>query len=205
MLLVGLTFNACKQDSAQQDANTSETDSDELRDIDAIETLIREVYVWHDKSPTMVGAIADTENNKYIALNLSDLDLAVEEIIGSDFFTDEFIDNFEKVHLAIDEKLKKNELEWFTGELPPFGSSANDWCNCQDVPFDEPNPWTMIEIEKIKLTEDSGEFFWKWGGLGKNPGSGWKEFAYRFKVEKKNGTWKVSYLEGFEHKNFTGF
>lgn len=121
----------------------------------------------------------------------------------SDFFTTEFISNFKKVHLSIDEKLKSKQLEWNTHSLAPFGSGANEWCSCQDVPFDEPNPWSLIEIEKIKLTENTGEFYWKWGNIDLNSGSGWNSFRYHFKVEKVNQKWKISYLEGFEFKTFT--
>lgn len=206
VLIVVISFCACNHGDAQQREVTelAKLDSSETSDITKIEALIREVYVWHESgNPSDVGAIPNEDTTQYIALNLAELDLASEELAESDFFTADFISNFENVHTAIDQKLKNKEIEWFSNMLPPFGSGANEWCNCQDVPFDYPNPWRYIDIEKIKLTENSGEFQWKWGRIDPDMGSGWNSFRYRFKVEKVNGKWQISYLEGFEFDEFT--
>jgi hypothetical protein len=73
----------------------------------------------------------------------------------------------------------------------------------QDVPYDKPNPWNLIEIDIIKLVKDKGEVNWKWGKLELNADPSWKDFSYRFKVVKENGKWKIAYLEGFDFKEST--
>jgi hypothetical protein len=90
------------------------------------------------------------------------------------------------------------------GELPPFGNDANPWCNCQDVPDDELDPWNFIEVEVISLGSDRGELRWKWGNPNSDADAGGKVFAYRFDVVKDAGRWKIAYLEGFDFHTFTG-
>lgn len=114
------------------------------------------------------------------------------------------MENYNAIYHTLDEQLKNNEVEWLVEEMPPFGNGADPWCNCQDVPFDEPNPWSLIEIEIVNLDSNSGQLNWKWGGLEPNSGSGWNEFRYKFKVVKVNDSWKIDYMEGFDFDEFTG-
>jgi hypothetical protein len=74
---------------------------------------------------------------------------------------------------------------------------------CQDVPYDNPNPWSLIDVEPISLDKDKGELNWKWGNLDKSADSGWREFRYDFRVINDNGHWKISYLRGFDFKETT--
>ena len=52
----------------------------------------------------------------------------------------------------------------------------------------------------VNLNKKEGELYWTWGKLGADVDSSWKKFTYKFKVEKEDGKWKVSYLEGFDFK-----
>lgn len=90
---------------------------------------------------------------------------------------------------------------WEVGSLPTFyfANDAEPWCLCQDVPYDNPNPWDLVKLKVISLDKQKGKLYWKWGGLPPNSGD-WKTFTYRFNAEKENGKWKISYMEGFDFK-----
>ncbi|GAB3572176.1 hypothetical protein [Hymenobacter daeguensis] len=86
------------------------------------------------------------------------------------------------------------------GDLPAFGfaTNTNPWCECQDVPFDKPNPWEFIRVDIVSLNNSKAEADWKWGKLELNTDPSWKNFAYRFRAVKESGKWKIAYLEGFD-------
>lgn len=216
LLLFALLFFACSEPKESRSSKRAqnikieepkdESDSlySALNDFREIETLIRNVYIWHDnRNPTDIGLIADSSDSAYIGYDINDLNQATQDLEESDFFTEEFIENYASIHLAVDKKLKKKEIEWLIGRYPNFGSGAEPWCNCQDVPYDEPNPWSELEVSTISQTSEKGSFYWKWGGIIKSTDAGWYAHKYHFKTEKVNGKWKVSYLEGLNLEDFT--
>ncbi len=195
IILISLT--SCKNLDIQQGSQAEIAEIDPfptVSDLNEIEALIREMYIWHESNnPSDIEMI--TEDSLFTGFNLDDLATNLEELRESGFFTENFIQNYDALHREMNEKLNNREILFHVGELPPFGG-ADPWCECQDVPYDEPNPWTLIEIVKIKLTENAGEFYWKWGNLGENPGSGWAAFKYHFTVKKVDGSWKIDSMEG---------
>ena len=93
--------------------------------------------------------------------------------------------------------------EWNINELPTFlfANDIDPWSLCQDVPYDNPNPWNFLEINVNNL--DKGEIVWKWGNLPPNIDISWKDFSYKFRVAKENNKWKIRYMEGFDFKEST--
>lgn len=204
ILIVGSVLLGCNQTTGKYALAKNEKSINETTDQEEITQLIRKVYKWQKaQKPSNNELITDEKDNSYIGFNLNQLQLDIDELKATDFFSSEFIDNYLEIHLALDKKLKNRELEWLVGDLPPFGNNANPWCNCQDVPYDSPDPWSLIEIESINLESNKGEMSWKWGQLDRNAGKGWKEFRYTFRVVKENGKWKIAYLEGFNFEEFT--
>jgi hypothetical protein len=121
----------------------------------------------------------------------------------TDFFSNEFIENYNQEILALDRELRKKEFKkWTEGDWPKiiFSNDFNPWCLCQDVPYYTPNPWEAIEIEKIALNDSIGEFNWKWGNISTDSDPTWRDFKYKFKVVKENEKWKISYMQGFNFK-----
>ncbi len=104
------------------------------------------------------------------------------------------MDNYNQIILTLDKGIRNNEYDkWPIGELPTF-SFANDvdpWSLCQDVPYDKPNPWGLVEVEIIDLNNKKGELYWKWGKPELNGPADWKAFTYKFDVEKENGKWRI--------------
>ena len=91
-------------------------------------------------------------------------------------------------------KLRKAQIEWMDGDMPPY-AGADPWCNCQDIPYD--NPWDQIEFKFLSLDKGNAVLTWTWGH------SDWsKDFDYKVKAKKSDGTWKISYLQGFDINDF---
>jgi hypothetical protein len=113
----------------------------------------------------------------------------LKAIKESNYFDLQFIDNYQKIAEGLDAALKSGKMIWPVNELPPFGYDANPWCNCQDNPD---NYWDILKITGLKIGNDHASFSWTWGN----------GFEYKVKASKKNGTWKISYLDGFDYNNY---
>ncbi|WP_210464956.1 hypothetical protein [Rufibacter roseolus] len=195
--------------AAEKESNTEAAKPNVLsKDEEEIQNLIRQVLSWSnsEKAITLLPALTDGKGAVYIGFDMSMHRANLQSLRKTGIFSDEFIEDYDRIILTLNRKLKNKELdEWLVGELPTF-SFANDvdpWCLCQDVPYDTPNPWASVEVEALVLKDNEGSFQWKWGKLGLNHSPDWKEFRYRFKVKKSNGQWKVSYLEGFDFEKST--
>jgi hypothetical protein len=167
-----------------------------------IQSLIRNMLMigeshWID----LVPLLTDSKDSLHVGFDLKKLKTNLEELKTTNYFSAEFIDNYNKIILTLDKEMKDRKFSpWSTGELPPF-NFANDvdpWCDCQDVPYDKPTPWYLVEVGVINLNNEKGELYWKWGKLGVDVSQDWRDFRYKFKVKKEDGKWKISYLQGFD-------
>lgn len=210
--VTGLTLISCNKANKTeiQTENRVENllnDSNDSKQ-EEIKKLIRETLNWANskKDFDLLPMITDSKDSVYFGFDLIKHYQNLLKLKESDLFATEFIDNYNQIILTLHKGLKNGEYEqWLTGNLPTFNFSAdaNPWCLCQDVPFDKPNPWDLIKIEKINLDDNTGEFNWKWGKLLKKTDSSWKEFKYLFRVVKENNKWKITYLQGFDFKEST--
>ena len=159
-----------------------------------IETLVKKLYEWVEtkNSNNDFNPLANKKGDKYIGLDLNSHKKRLEELKKTNFFSQQFLDNYNKIALRIDSNLKTKKIEWFEGELPPFGSDSNPWCNCQDNPE---NFWKTMTINHLKIENDKASFDWTWSWKG--------DFKYKMKTIKENGAWKIASLEGFDFNEFT--
>ena len=167
----------------------------------AITDLTRRFYSKVDQAKFYLTVLKDSTGKFFVSLDTFEIQLLAGNLSETNLVTSNFLNNYIKIYTDIHRKLRSGEMVWRTGELAPFGNGSNHWCNCQDVPYDEPNPWMEIEIEIINLSDSSGEFYWRWGNVP--PESDWGQFQYYFKVNKYEGTWKIDYLEGLNIDDFT--
>ncbi len=205
-LVPSVKYLTNKKVSTKTETETEQKEGRKGKDKEEIKRLICQVLKWANFEGIigLYSPLEDNAENVYTGFDLEKHKQIIEELKATHFFAAEFIENINEIYLTLDEKLKNGELEWFVGELAPFGNGANPWCNCQDVPYDNPNPWDLIEIEIIDLGAKEGELYWKWGNLEETTDPGWKKFRYRFRVVKENMKWKISYLEGFDFDELTG-
>ncbi|HLN94977.1 MAG TPA: hypothetical protein VK183_05015 [Flavobacterium sp.] len=167
-----------------------------------IQELIRRVYKWHEaKEPADDEMITDSNDSLYIGFSQTVLKRELAEMKATNLFSKAFLDNYHRIFITLDRKLRRNEIVWPVGELPPFGSGADPWCNCQDIPYD--NPWDSIAVEIVRLTDEKAELVWKWGDTGANTSPEWKQARYRFRVVKEDAKWKIAYMEGFDFETLT--
>lgn len=159
-----------------------------------IEALVKKLYEWVEtkNSNNDFNPIANKKGDKYIGLDLNAHKKRLEELKKTNLFSQQFLDNYNKIALKIDSNLKTKKIEWFEGELPPFGNGANPWCNCQDNPD---NYWKTMTINHLKVENNNASFDWTWSWKG--------NFKYKVKTVKENGFWKIASLEGFNFDDFT--
>lgn len=157
-----------------------------------IETLIRKTYEWVEtkNSNDDFNAIVNKKGDKYIGLDTKAHAKRMEELKKTNFFSQEFLDNYNKIALKIGDNLKTNKMEYFVGDLPPYGNDANFWCDCQDGPE---NYWKTISINITKIETTKASLNWAWKGKTK----------YKIRVVKETGTWKIAYMEGFDYNSLT--
>jgi hypothetical protein len=188
-----LFLTNCSNSNSSRHADKVDNVSCSKSDSIEISTLIKNMYRWYETKSSKGEFIPTTKNPKdtiYSGIDWKAHENRMNELIKTHFFAKDFLDNYQKIASHIDNELKQGHSEWRIGELPPFGTDANPWCNCQDYPD---NYWNKLTITDIKMLKDSANFKWTWGG----------NFYYSVKVKKELGVWRISYLEGFDYKNYT--
>jgi hypothetical protein len=195
VFVIGLLLFGCYQTKSK---TTYVTD-----DKEQIQNLIRQVLKWSDskESINLLPVLADSKDSFYIGFDLDKHKANIDKLRETNFFTTEFIENYNQIILTLDKGLRNGHYEqWEVGYLPTF-IFANDhspWCNCQDN-----DDWNKIEIRIIKLAEKEGEIEWTWGARNAATKLNWDEFSYTFRVKKEDKKWKIAYMTGFDFKEST--
>jgi hypothetical protein len=178
-------------------------------DKEEIQTLVRKMLSWSNSKDVIELLPVVTAGNEetVVGLDLRRHQSDLEKLKRTGYFSTEFIESFHQIILKLDEQTKKGKYDkWSLGELPPynFASDASPWCNCQDVPYDTPDPYSQVEVYVTTLSKTTGALYWKWGKLAANVPKDWRDFSYQFKVSKEDGQWKIAYLQEFDFKKATG-
>ena len=199
-LILGLIFLSCNQSRSttktiiEQAENLQQVDNS--KDKEEIQNLIRQVLNWADSknNSDILPVLTDSQDSIYIGFDLNELESNLDKLRATGFFANEFIENYNQIILTLDKKLRNHEFgEWLFNDLPPyrFANGTNPWCDCQDTPYDNPNPWDFVEITIIELNNDSAQLAWKWGLID-------YDNNYKFRAVKENGKWKIAYLQEFD-------
>jgi hypothetical protein len=104
------------------------------------------------------------------------------------FFSQTFIDNYDKIGMSIHKQLADGKMEWTMGDMAPF-EGVDPWTRSQDTPNEY---WKNIKLDKVSINNNVASFVWVVEGLGE----------YQTKAEKEAGVWKIAYLEGFDEKQY---
>jgi len=166
------------------------------KDKEQIEKLVTDAYKWSDDyyPANGINLLAIEEDNKYTGLDLDRHKTNMRELRDSNFFAEEFLDNYNSIVQTINTKLGNGEFEWLEGDLPPFGNDADPWCDCQDSPDDT---WDNISFTFIEERGGYITLMWNWTYPGWDKGAG-----YKVKVKKEDDKWKIAYLQGFDYNYF---
>jgi hypothetical protein len=184
-------FLTCTESKNSESNTAAQSPASVNSDTLELEKLTQNLYQWKESS-TLVDFEPLQKDKKDTLFSRLDLKLHMERIIELEktkMFSRPFIENYDKIGLTLDEKLRNKSLVYPIGELSPYGTDADPWCNCQDSPE---KYWSKIKIRNPTINGDSATYFWTWGG----------DFKYKVNAIKERGMWKVSYLEGFDYKNF---
>ncbi|HWZ14935.1 MAG TPA: hypothetical protein VNW95_06820 [Mucilaginibacter sp.] len=180
--------------------------SDTTKDKQQIQTLIRNLLIWaenHKGVPDLLPVVINRQDSMVTSFDLSKLNGVDDSLKTTGFFSKEFINNYNEIIQVLAKKMKEKKIAPFsTGEIPPFGfdTEADPWCDCQDVPYDSPNAYSLVDVHIIELNNESGKMYWTWGSLPKAVSPDWRTVTYKFNVTKEDGKWKISYLQGFDIK-----
>ncbi|RYU90841.1 hypothetical protein EWM62_09370 [Mucilaginibacter terrigena] len=176
------------------------------KDKQEIQKLVRNLLVWaedHKQVPDLLPFIVNRQDSTVTGFDLSKLKGIDDSLRNTGFFSDEFINNYNKIIQVLYSKMKDKQIApFYTGEIPPFGfaTDADPWCYCQEVPYDHPNPFGLVDVHIIELNNEDGKLYWTWGSLPKDALADWKDVRYNFNVKKEGDKWKISYLQGFDIK-----
>lgn len=191
VLFFSLIFSGCNQGIEKQSKNIEVVDIQE--DKEYIQNLLQQVLEWSEskESIDLLPVLTDAKDSIYIGFDTIKLKENLLKLRETNFFTSEFIENYNQIILTLDRKLRSKEFnEWLVGDLPTFkfNNGINPWCFCQGYSSKE-----FGHVEIIKIDNKSGELIWKWGN-----NSSWRDF--KFEVIKEDNKWKISYMEGFDYK-----
>ena len=154
-----------------------------------IQKLMQQILTWSESKESIDLEPVSVKEGVYV-FDMFKLKENLDKLRETGFFSTEFIENYNKIILALESKFRKKEfIDWLEGDLPPF-KFANDidpWCRCQGFSFEQ-----FDEIKIVKIDDKSGEMIWIW-----KKGSDWVDFNFR--VAKESGQWKISYMQGFDY------
>ena len=193
-LLLTLTLFACTEKTKKTVANTKaeQNKPTSTNDTSELEKLTKKLYEWNETKSSQIDfdpLQKEETDTIYTRIDLARHKQRLKELKETCFFANQFLDNYDKIALTIDEKMMNKSIVYYIGELPPYGNDANPWCNCQDNPD---NYWKKIKLKNIVINDKNASYDWTWGD----------NFKYKVKAIKENGIWKISYLQGFDINEF---
>ena len=194
ILRLSIAFFSCNEYSKTKIivSEPAENKADSRNDALELENLIKKLYKWSETKSSQEDfepLLVKNTDSLYIGLDLKRHQKRLKEFENTHFFSEEFILNYDKIAVTINEKMKDKSLVYYVGELPPYGNDANPWCDCQDNPD---KYWEKIKIQNLIIKDKKATFNWTWGD----------GFKYKVKAVKENNVWKISYLQGFNIQEF---
>ena len=185
-------FTACNHVPNSKSLGRDSLSSNSSNDSSELDSLVVKVLKWHESDKQMDFDVtkANPGDSIYSGIDWIAHKKRMVVLSKTNFFTDDFINNYNNIALHLDKELKTNPSKYHEGDIQPWSNDANEWCNCQDYPD---SSWEKLKIVDLTLYGDSANFKWSWGD----------NFYYSVKTKKASGFWRISYLEGFDIQNFS--
>jgi hypothetical protein len=160
--------------------------------------LVKTLYKWHVTQKLTFEGFKPVKLNPtdtlYKGIDLFENQKSVDELRGTGLFADSFLKDYRNIALRMDKELRDGSSLWPDGELPTFNEDVDPWCNCQDSPID--NYWTIIKLTNIQINNNEAQFNWEWD-------SNTKSHPYKMRAVNENGSWKISYMQGYDMKAYS--
>lgn len=162
-----------------------------------ITALVRSIYEWHEtkyQNHSFPLKFNSPPDSLFIGIDWKAYNKDYETFKRTNFFSDDFLARHREIAMAIDSSVKQASPKWrnINNGIPLWNTDTDDWCGCQDSPD---NYWKQLTVSNFKFNNETVMFNWIWDNKdGIDP-----PFKYEMKAKKVNGTWKISYMNGFKH------
>jgi hypothetical protein len=181
--------------STNQTVKVETADISKVVEPDSVEilTLVRNMYKWYETKSTkgeFFGQLRNPKDTVYSGIDWKANANRIKEFVSTNFFANEFLDNYQRIARYIDSELRQKQVQWIVGDMSPFDSDVNEWCNCQDYPD---NYWSKITITDLVIVRETASFRWTWGD----------KIYYSVRAKKEQGAWKIAWLEGFDFTKYS--
>jgi hypothetical protein len=168
---------------SSSEAKSNEDNADSIE----ISNLLREVYKWYIPNESQIYFDVIVKDSFQVGIDTLKLQNAIIILEGSNYFSSDFIKNYERIGMAVDNKLKNGK---YYNEINFSFQDADIWTSSQE---DESNLWKILKIKDLQINKVEASLKWYREDN--------KEFGYLVKMKKENGKWRISYLEGLDYKN----
>lgn len=187
------TLTNCSFSPSPEIEDTSQESEEEQ-----LKSLVQKMYIWQQaKEERSVDFDVKGNEIKYTEIDKKALDAKLKTLKESNFFTQNYLDNYTRISNEIDKRLKDGFYEYFVGDLPPFlVAEVNPWCTCQDNPD---KFWETMVFNNIKIESNKASLDWTWGDASVD-----SDFLYHVDFVKVDNQWKIDYLEGFDFEKYFG-
>jgi hypothetical protein len=168
-------------------SNNESISNNENLDSIEISNLVRDVYKWYIPNESQIYFDVIVKDSFQVGIDTIKLRNAIIKLEGSNYFCSDFIKNYERIGMAVDNRLKDGK---YYNEINFSFQDADIWTSSQE---DESNLWKILKIKDLHIYGDEASLKWY-----KEDN---KDFGYLVKMKKENDTWRISYLEGLDYKN----
>jgi hypothetical protein len=156
--------------------------------------LLKDVYSWHDKNPDSIryDFCIIVKDSFQVGVNYDSLKKTINVLNQTGYFSSNFMENYKNLAKLINKKLTSANPKMYN-EINFSFQDADPWTGFQDS---DPGYWNEMKVSGYKATADSASLKWKL----QTPT--WSSDPYTVGFSFEKGKWRVSYLEGFDAKNF---
>ncbi len=167
-------------------SNSTFTISDRKSDSINLRNLLITIYRWHEKNGKMDYYFLGKKGPRD-ALDTVKLDSALTKMKKTDFFSEEFLVNYEQIGQKVDQVVKHDLALSHVGIVFPF-EDYDTWYGGQGG---QPN-WHDLTIYNLSINNGNASFKWTT--------TNWDSLNVRFK--KENNKWKLSHLQYMDLKMY---
>jgi len=157
-----------------------------------IAQLLREVYNWYEtKEFNQTYFDLYEKDSLYTGVDTLALTKKINRWKTTNYFSPAFFEEYRSLAQKVDQELKQDK--YMVGDIPPY-ADADLWCNCQDFPAQY---WNSLLLKDLVIKDNNASLYWTWSSKDYE-----SDFKYHVKLQKENGQWKVSYLEGLDSSTY---
>ncbi len=195
LLMTTILLTSC---SCSNGSKLADKGDRQIINADSIEltTLVRNVYEWHETKYRRNGfpfKFKTPSDSIFTGVDWDAYAKDMEVFKATNFFSKDFFTAHRTLALSVDSSIQKATIEWrnINDGIPLWDTDADDWCGCQDYPD---NYWKKLILNDFKIIKEIVSFKWTWDDKLEG-----KSHQYEMKAKRENGTWKISYIEGFKY------